>query len=397
MSGSTYPLDGIRVLDLTQVMFGPCATQVLGDFGADIIKIEKPTSGDLSRSYDPFVKDDGGESAYFMGMNRNKRSLALDVTKEEGREIALKLAMDADVIVHNFRPGVAERLGLDYVSLSQKNPKIIYASGSGFGEDGPLAHKGGQDNLAQALSGVAFRNADEHGRPQLYPTAMSDFSGGMILVQGILLALLQRAQTGRGQRVKVNLLDTLLVMQQQEATQYLLRQKEVNWLKQNPMHIFETSDGFIVFIGAYRPNPIADLCRALDIEDITALPQFSTLSEQMKNRDKMYELLGRGFKTYSTEECLRRLEGEDLLCAPVLSIGEALAQPQVQNNNLLIEFGHPVHGRVRTTGSALKLSDVNCIATKAPPTLGQHSTEILLEMGCDDKKIENLRKAGIVR
>lgn len=392
----SLPLAGVRVCDLTQVMFGPVATQVLGDFGAEITKVEKPNSGDLSRGYDHFAHEDGGESAYFMAMNRNKRSIALDVTKNEGLAIAKRIARQSDVLVHNFRPKVAERLGLGYDELVKDNPRLIYASGSGFGEDGPLSKKGGQDLLAQALSGLAYRNPDDAGRPQLFPTALGDFSAGMILVQGILLALLHRERTGCGQQVKVNLLDTLLVMQQQEVTQFLLRQKETNWLKQNPMWVFGTSDGHVVLVAAYKPNPIGDLCKALEIEDITLNLAFASLAEQMKRRDELYAFLSTGFAKYSTEECLDRLDAADLLCAPVLSFDKALVHPQVVHNRTLIELEHPMHGKMKTTGSALRLSAVSEIARRPAPTLGQHTIEVLREIGCSDESIDELKRAKAI-
>lgn len=395
-AAQALPLQGIRILDLTQVMFGPIATQVLGDFGAEIIKIEKPKGGDLSRGYDHFAKEDGGESAYFMAMNRNKRSLAIDLTKPQGLAIAKQIALRSDVLVHNFRPNVVERLGLDYDMLAKENPRLIHASGSGFGDSGPLAHKGGQDLLAQALSGIAFRNTDPSGQPQLFPTALGDYSAGMILAQGILLALFQRERTGVGQKVKVNLLDTLLAMQQQEVTQLLMRNQETNWLKQNPMWIFPTEDGHVVLVAAYRPNPISDLCHALAIDDITLQPSFANLAEQMKRRDELYAYLSKGFAKYTTQECLKRLDDADLLCAPVLSLGEATRHPQVMHNKTMIELDHPHHKAFETVGNVLRLSNVEDIAKRSPPMLGQHTEEILESLGYGADKREELRAAGIL-
>ena len=238
MSDQNLPLAGLRVVDMTQVQFGPCATQALGDFGAEIIKVERPQVGDISRGTDPFIAETNGESAYFMALNRNKRSLAIDLGKPDGRRIVRDLVREADLFVHNFRPGVAERLGFGYEEVSADNPRLIYASGSGFGEKGPLVHKAGQDLLAQSLSGQASRNRTPEGRPQLYPTALGDFTSGMILAQGILLALYQREKTGRGQSIHVCLLDTLLAMQQQEVTQWLLRGRETNWGRPEPDRYF---------------------------------------------------------------------------------------------------------------------------------------------------------------
>jgi len=390
------PLAGVRVLDLTQVQFGPCATQVLGDFGAEIIKIERPGDGDICRGTDPFITEPYGESAYYMGLNRNKRGMALNMGKPAGAKIVAQLLAQADVLIHNFRPGVAERLGLGYEQLKEKYPRLIYGSGSGFGPSGPLAHKGGQDFLAQSLSGLASRNPDQSGVPQLFPTALGDFTSGMVMVQGILMALYQRERTGLGQRIDVCLLDVLITLQQQEVTQWLLREKEVNWVQQNLIGIFPTSDGAVTLVGVFRPNPLGDICRALELEDYSAWPQYADKASWGPNRTDIFKLLAPGFAKYNTAECLARLDREDVLCAPVLSLGEALAQPQVDANGLMIEFDHPVHGRVRTVGNPLKMSSVARTATRAAPTLGQHSAEVLAELGYAPSDIAQLRSDGVI-
>lgn len=390
------PLSGIRVLDLTQVQLGPCATQVLGDFGAEIVKVERPGSGDLSRSTDPFVAEPGGQSAYFMALNRNKRSLAIDLGSEEGREIVLELVRKADVLVHNFRPGVVDRLGLDYASLQQVNPRLIYASGSGFGPNGPLVHKAGQDLLAQSMSGLAHRNAGEDGAPRLFPTALGDFTAGMILAQGILLALYQRERTGEGACLHVCLLDTLLAMQQQEATQWMLRGRPVNWITQNLIDIFRTADGAVTLVGVFRPNPLQLVCEALEISDLSQRPEYATLALQMQNRAALWRELGAGFARHSTSECIERLDRADVLCAPVLTLDEALRQPQVEANGILVNFDHPVHGMVRTTGNPLHISGAERIALRPAPTLGQHSEEVLRELGISQERIAKLRDAAVI-
>ena len=396
MSAESLPLAGVRVLDLTQVQFGPCCTQVLGDFGAEIIKIERPEVGDICRSTDPFITEPEGQSAYYLSLNRNKRSVALDMGTPAGREVAWRLAMKADVLVHNFRPGVAERLGLGYERLAAEHPRLIYAAGSGFGPSGPLAHKGGQDFLAQSLSGLAARNPDAQGQPQLFPTALGDFTSGMILAQGILMALYQRERTGRGQNVRVCLLDVLLAMQQQEATQWLLRRKAVNWIRQNLIGIFPTRDGAVTLVGVFRPNPLADICRALGLEDLSRRPEFTSRESWGPNRDAIFKLLAPGFARYATAECLTRLDREDVLCAPVLSLDEALNQEQIAANGMLIEFEHPVHGTVRTVGNPLHLSSVARIATRPAPTLGQHTREVLSELGYDEAALARLHSEGVV-
>lgn len=390
------PLAGIRVVDLTQVQLGPCATQVLGDFGAEIIKVERPGAGDLSRSTDPFITEPGGQSAYFMALNRNKRSLAIDLGRSEGREVVLELVRKADVLVHNFRPGVVERIGLNYSSLQEINPRLIYASGSGFGSEGPLVHKAGQDLLAQSVSGLASRNRSPDGAPQLFPTALGDFAAGMILAQGVLLALFHRERTGRGQSLNVCLLDTLLTMQQQEATQWMLRRRSVNWITQNLIDIFCTKDGAVTLVGVFRPNPLQLVCEALDIDDLSERAEYATLASQMEHRPRLWQELSAGFGRYTTAECLERLDRADILCAPVLTLDEALKQPQVEANELLVSFDHPVHGTVRTTGNPLRMSGVERISVKPAPTLGQHSEEVLRELGFDTARIAGLRQTAII-
>ncbi len=384
------------MIDLTQVEFGPCATQALADFGADVIKIERPGLGDISRTTDPFTGEDNGESAYFMSLNRNKRSIALDLRDATGLEVARRLIRIADVFVQNYRPGVADRLGLGYDTLRRDNPRLIYACGSGFGDSGPLAHKAGQDLLAQSLSGAVFRNADATGQPQLYPTALADFSAGMILAQGILLALFQRERTGEGQQIHVSLLDTMIAMQMQEATQWMLRKREVNWVMQYLIGTFKTADGAVTVVGVFRPNPLGDICRALGLEDLSVLPDFDSLANQMKNRQRLWHLLEPAFARLDTEECLKRLDEHDVLCAPVLSLDDALRHPQLEANGILVEFDHAVHGTVRTVGNPLRISSVERIPLRPAPLLGQHTDEILREAGYAPDEVNALRTRNLL-
>ena len=250
------PLDGVRVLDFSQVMMGPCCTQMLGDYGADVIKIERAEGGDLSRwsvGDDP----DGGNNPVFASLNRNKRSVALNLKRAEDREIVLRLAETADVVVNNFRPGVMDRMGFGYEALRAVNPRIVYAVGTGYGLDGPNVHKGGQDVLAQAMSGVMHRRADPSLPLSVYPTALADYAAGMHLVQGILLALLQREKTGEGQQIAVSLFNSMLAMQMQEAAAWMMRGQDLNWAAMPLCGVFETTDGAIVMVGAFKKNPLA--------------------------------------------------------------------------------------------------------------------------------------------
>lgn len=388
------PLTGIKVVDFTQVMLGPCCTQVLGDYGADVVKIERPGSGDLSRTSidDPL----GHDNPVFLSLNRNKRSVAVDVRSPKGKQVVHDLVRDADVVVNNFRPGVMERLGFGYDELREINPRIIWAFGSGFGSTGPYVHKGGQDVIAQAYSGVMRRKADPHHPMAIYATAIADYSAGMHLVQGILLALLQRERTGVGQRVEVSLYNSMLAMQMQEATLSLMRDRELNWAAMPLTGVFETTDGAVVLVGAFKANPLAVICAALELPDLSREERFADLSHQFENRDEIQALLRARFATGSTEHWLSRLEEHDLLCAPVKELGEALADPQTAHNNMVIEFDHVTGEKVRTVGSPISLSDAQAQVRHTPPRLGEHGRAVLAELGYSPEAVDGLAAAGVV-
>ncbi len=385
------PLAGIRIIDLTQVMLGPCATQMLGDFGADVIKIERPGSGDLSRTS---IEADGhGDNPVFLSLNRNKRSIALNLRGEEGQAIVHDLVRTADVIVNNFRPGVMDRLNLGYEKLAEINPRIIFGFGSGFGSSGPYMHKGGQDVLAQAMSGVMARKADPNHPLAIYATAMCDYSAGMHLVQGILVALLGREKTGRGQRVEVSLYDSMIAMQMQEAATQMTRDFELNWAAMPLSGVFETTDGALVLVGAFKQNPLQDICTALDIDDLSG--QYPTLEVQRVHRDRLQQVFRDNFATNTTAYWLQRLEAQDLLCAPVKSLEEALRDPQTLHNGMIVETPYN-GGTARLVGSPVHLSEAPLDIRHAPPRLGEHSEQILAELDYDASRIAALQEAGVI-
>jgi len=372
------PLGGVVVLDFTQIEMGPCATQVLGDFGADVIKVERPGAGDLSRVH---MKHASGESAIFWSLNRNKKSVAIDVRAPLGREAIYRLARRADVIVHNFRPGVMERLGFGPPELSAINPRLIYAVGSGYGPTGPYREKGGQDVLAQALSGIASRRADPGAPPEPCATPIADFTAGMLLVQAILLALLARAKTGRGQVVHVSLLDGMLAMQLQEAAVWLNLGEHLNWGAFPLSGTFPTLDGHVVMVGAFKPNPLQEICRGLGIEDLSADPRYATHDAQVAHRDDLQARWRHEFGTRTTREVVAALESVDILCAPVNDIEAALADPQVAHNQMVVEMHHPDCGPIKAVGIPVKLEGTPGSVRLPPPRLGEHTREILAELG----------------
>ena len=370
------PLEGVRVLDFTQVMMGPCCTQMLGDYGADVIKIERVGAGDISRwsvGEDP----DGGNNPVFASLNRNKRSVALDLKSEAHRQAALRLVETADVVVSNFRPGVIERMGFGYDDLRRLNPRVICAVGTGFGLEGPYVHKGGQDVLAQAMSGAMHRRADPALPLSIYPTALADYSAGMHLVQGILLALLQREKTGEGQQVAVSLYNSMLAVQMQEAAMWMMRGCELNWAAMPLSGVFETTDGALVMVGAFKENPLRDICRALGIDDLSTDPRYATLEQQKAHRAALQAIFRDGFAGNTTAHWLTRLDEVDILCAPVVALEDALDDPQTACNRMIVELEPTAGGPVRLVASPIDMSAAPFAVRQAPPALGEHNDEVL--------------------
>jgi formyl-CoA transferase len=389
-NNATQPLSGVKVLDFTQVMMGPCCTQMLADYGADVIKIERPGAGDLSRTSladDP----DGLNNPVFRSLNRNKRSIALDLRGEAGKAVIYDLVKTADVVVNNFRAGVMDRMGFGYETLKKINPRIICAFGSGFGQSGPLAHKGGQDILAQATSGVMARKPDPSLPTTLYSTALADYSAGMHMVQGILLALMQREKTGVGQSLSVSLYDSMLAMQMQEASMWLSRKRDLNWGAFPLTGVFETTDGALVIVGAFKQNPLQDICRALGLPDLSADANYATFAKQAENKAELHRLFRSKISTNTTAYWLGKLEEQDLLCAPVQTLGEALGSEQTAANNMVIELNSMklVASPITMDQSAFKLRH-------APPSLNEHGGEVLSELGYSAERIAELRNAKVV-
>lgn len=377
-TASELPLAGIRVIDFTQVMMGPVATQMLGDYGADVIKIERPPTGDLSRTSIP---DDpaGLVGPVYCSLNRNKRSVVLDLRKPEERAALMDLIRGADVVVNNFRAGVMERMGLGYEELKKINPRLIYAVGTGFGLTGPYAHKGGQDVLAQAMSGVMARRSRETDPLAVHATTFADYSAGMHLVQGVLLALLQREKTGRGQQFNVSLLDSMIAAQTQEAATQMMRGFELNWGAMPLSGVFETSDSALVMVGAFKQNPVKDIGTALGVAGLEDDPRFTTHALRMANKPALQALFFERFKTNTTAHWIAKLEEQDLLCAPVRSLAEALADEQATINGMIMQAPGVVE-TVKVVGSPIHMVDAPVTIRIPPAQLGQHTEEVLAEV-----------------
>lgn len=380
MSTPALPLEGVRIVDFTQVYMGPCATQTLADFGADVIKIEPPKIGDRMRWAIP--GDPAGEQGpIFCSINRNKRSIVLDMRTEPAKEAVRRMIATADIVANNFRAGVMERLGFGYEACAAINPKIIYAVGTGYGTEGPYVNKGGQDALAQAMTGAVWRRSAPDAPMGVPTTTFADYCAGMHLAQGIMLALLQRQKTGKGQVVSVSLHDSMIAAQMQEVAVSLMRARELNWGNLPTNDVFETSDGAFVMIGGFSRQPMHDIGTVIGRPDLETDPRFETHELRVANRATLHALLREAFRNGTTAEWIARLEAQDLLCAPVRPLAKALEDPQVRINDMILEADAP-WDRLKVAGSPVHLSDAPVRGMRRlPPRLGEHTDEILAELG----------------
>ena len=374
---ASLPLSGIRVIDFTQVMMGPVCTQMLADHGADVIKVERKGAGDLSRStFEPVA---GQDNPIFCSLNRNKRSVEIDLRDAAQVALVKALIADADVVTNNFRAGVMERLGLGYEDCRALNPRIIYAVGTGFGETGPYSHKGGQDVLAQALTGVMARRADDAIPVSIYPTALADYTAGMHMVQGILFALLQRERTGEGQKISVSLYNSMLAMQMQEAAMVMMADSEVNWAAMPLSGVFQTQTGPLVLVGAFKANPLLDICNALGLPDLSVDRRFATHDARMANKPELHRMFSERFASNTRDHWLERLEEQDLLSAPVRDMREALVDPQTLHNKMILDGGTAGGRPLRFIASPIQMSGATTGLRRHPPRLGEHTREIMDE------------------
>jgi formyl-CoA transferase len=349
---------------------------MLADYGADVIKVERKGAGDLSRTtFEPVA---GSDNPIFCSLNRNKRSIALDLRDRAQMARAKALIQGADVVVNNFRAGVMDRMGLGYEDCKRLNKRIIYAVGTGFGETGPYAHKGGQDVLAQAMSGVMARRADASTPLTVYPTALADYTAGMHMVQGILLALLHRARTGEGQQISVSLYNSMLAMQMQEAAMIMMADSEVNWAAMPLSGVFETGDQkALVLVGAFKQNPLRDICVALGLPDLSTDPKFCSLDQQFANKAELQGIFRERFASNTQHHWLQRLEEQDLLCAPVRDMREVLVDPQTLHNEMILDGGEHAGQPLRFISSPIRMSRVQVSVRQPPPRLGEHNDEVL--------------------
>lgn len=380
------PLQGIRVLDLSRVLAGPYCTMVLGDLGADVIKVEPP-EGDETRGWGPPFA--GGESAYYLCVNRNKRDIVINLKTDEGKKILRDLALQSDVFVENFRPGALGKFGLDYETLHELNRQLIYCSITGFGQTGSMKDKPGYDFMIQALGGLMSITGEPEGEPMKTGVAVVDLFAGQNAIIAILAALQARTLTGNGQHLDISLFDSQLGWLANVASNYLISgqlPKRYGNAHPNivPYQSFEASDGwFAIAVGNDRQ--FARLCELLGRPELGLNEKFSANAARVQNREELIPILVSIFKTASVSEWLEKLDKAELPCGPINNFEQVFSMPTVQEREMVVKMNHPTIGELPLVSSPLKMSETPVEYRLPPPLMGEHTKEILKELGLDDQ------------
>lgn len=391
-------LNGIKVIDLTQFLSASYTTQTLGDLGAEVIKIERPVKGEVYRAYGP--KFINGESTSFLSMNRNKKSLALDLKKEDGVKIALRLIEQADIFIENFKPGTLKKYFLDYESVRSINPKLIYCSVSGYGSTGPYADKGGFDLVAQGMSGIMAVTGEEDGPPVKVGYAITDIGSGMYATIGILAALQARERTGKGQFVDTSLFETGVAWGIMSALNYFadgtIPKRMGSASPQNaPYQAFTTRDGAFT-VGTGNEVLWQKFCHIFALEELLEDPRYKNNVLRLKNQKALAKAIQKVVGNLGTKECIERLEQAGIPCGPINELDQVLQDPQVLARGLVQEMSHKKAGQIKTIAFPVKLSGTPANIRLAPPLLGEHTEEILRELGYQDFEIQQLEQKKVI-
>ena len=392
------PLDGFRVLDLTRFLSGPYCTMVLAEFGADVIKIEQPVTGDDSRRMAPKVN---GESYPFAMPNRSKRSVSVDLKSERGKQLFLELAKDADLIIENFRPGVVKRLGIGYDDVKAINPDILYASISGFGQTGPYKDRPGFDIMAQGVVGFMRMTGEPGGKPAKIGIAVNDIAAGVTAVYSIMAAEMNRRTTGEGQYIDISLVDAGLAWTVWESGAYFAdgevpQPTGTRHRRSTPYQAYRTSDGYVV-IGANNDRLWLRLINdVLGKPEWAEDPRFAALPDRMKNIDELEREIEAVTTTATTDEWIDRLDKAGVVGGPVLSYDEALQNEHVLSRDMIVDVEHPVIGPMKTIGPPAKFSGLDFSVRGPAPWLGQHTAEVLREAGIDGGELKELFTQGVL-
>lgn len=402
-------LSHIRVLDLSRILAGPWAGQILADLGADVIKVERPGPGDDTRGWGPpWIKDDQGQdtsvAAYYLCANRNKRSITVDITQPEGQDIVRRLAAQSDVVLENFKLGGLKQYGLDYDSLKAVNPRLVYCSITGFGQDGPYAPRAGYDFLIQGLGGLMSITGRPDGEPGAGPmkvgVALTDILTGLYATNAVLAALAWREQSGEGQYIDMALLDVQVACLANQAMNYLATGSNPRRMGNAhpsivPYQDFTTADGHMI-LAIGNDGQFARFCEVAGRPELAADARFATNRARVENRAELIPLLNEITATRTTAEWIAQLEARAVPCGPINGLAEVFADPQVQARGLAVKMPHPEAGEVPLVASPIRLSKTPVEYRRAPPLVGEHTDEILADLGVDATGIAGLRERGVV-
>ncbi len=393
----TAALDNIKVVDLTRTLAGPFCTMMLGDMGADVVKIEEPQHGDETRSWTPFWN---GESTQFVSFNRNKRSFGINLKEPEAIEIVLALAADADVMVESFRAGALDRMGLGYQAVKQINPDIVYCSISGYGRTGPMADKPGYDLIIQAYSGLMNLTGEPDGPPLRVGFSLVDLFTGMMAYGSVMTALYHRDKTGEGQWLEAALLDGQVAAMSYHGTGYLGTGVEPHRLGSGhpslvPYQSFPAADGYFI-LGCANDGLWGRMCQAIDRPDLPKDPRFMTNTERVAHRSECIQLLSDIFQTETVSHWVSKIEEAGVPCGPINRVSDVVNDPQVLSRNMVVEIPHPNIPDLKVPYSPLKLAETPPSVRRPPPLLGQHNEEILSELGYAAESIAKLRQKGVI-
>lgn len=397
----TAALNGIRVLDLSRILAGPWATQMLGDFGAEIIKVERPGEGDDTRRWGPPYVEGGGPSAYFLTANRNKRSVAIDFTGPEGQRLIRDLAAHCDVLVENYKVGSLAKYGLDYESLRQVNPRLIYCSITGFGQDGPYAQRLGYDFLIQGMSGLMSVTGPADSGPHKAGVALADIITGLYAGNAILAALHHRERTGEGQHLDLALLDCMVAAMANQALNRLVSGRDPGRLGNGhpsivPYDTFPVADGHIN-LAVGNDRQFQRLCAVLDLPELASDDRFASNSARVANRVALTSLLSERLRRRNGADWLAALEAADVPAGPINGLGALFDDPQVRHRGLALAMAHEKAGTVPGVASPVKFSASPVVESKAPPELGADTEQVLADLlGLDAAGLAALRAAGVV-
>ncbi|MGO1372222.1 MAG: CaiB/BaiF CoA transferase family protein [Senegalia sp. (in: firmicutes)] len=391
-------LENIKVLDLTRVLAGPYCTMVLGDMGAEIIKIERPGVGDDSRAFGPY---ENGESAYFMSLNRNKKSITMNLKKDETKKMFLEMVKQVDIVVENYRPGTMEKLGLGYEKLKEVNPKLIYAAASGFGHTGPYSTRPAYDAIVQAMGGIMSITGEKGGKPLRVGPSIGDITAGLFTSIGILAALNYRNETGKGQKVDVAMLDGQVAILENAIARYFVNgesPKPAGNVHNSifPFEPFDTKDGEIM-VAAGNDALWAKLCNELELSELIEDARFKTNPLRGENYDEMRPLLAEKFKLKTTQQWYETLTKAGIPNGPINDIEDVVNDPQVLEREMIVEVNHKKAGKTKVPGVPIKMSETQGEIKTPAPLLGEHNEEVLKEyLNLSKEEVEALKEKGII-